>query len=387
MSLRTKGLTVISFLTSVLMGMSGGGFANAETTAFKIADNPDSPQSVTLSHVVHDAYPQTNAKVRYQISWCDAQPMLSLSSSFTAKLGDFVFKNATRNSNGDAIVSDTVSFADMSFSSAGTYEFCVNEASTDGDGGITEVDNTQYKIVVDVVNEYDSNGELTGNLIPTLMPQALNMTTGEKGEIVYETTAKKTSWQFTHKVSGAKADRNHYFPYDVSLPSGRFIAKGTKFKLEGLDASFTDSYTGKDKINPTEISAGTGKIRVYLKDGQTLGIGKRNGSDDLPPDSAIEIEAVSEVDLERIYDVTINGDAKSVFESVVKLQPGENATESELLAYQQNNNVKVVRTAQSNAVSTGVMSRVMPFVALILIAGVAGIVAYKSDKKNKAREA
>lgn len=47
MSFRTKGITLVGFLTSILMGMSGGGFASADTTAFKISDNPDSPQSVT----------------------------------------------------------------------------------------------------------------------------------------------------------------------------------------------------------------------------------------------------------------------------------------------------------------------------------------------------
>lgn len=386
MSLRTKGITVISFLTSILMGMSGGGFANAETTAFKISDNPDSAQSVVLSHVIHDAYPQSNAKIHYQITWCDERPMLSPSTSFRTIGGDLEFRDAGRNSDGDAIASDTVSFADMSFSTAGTYEFCAYEAVPDADGGIPEVDHTQFKIIVDVVNEYDSNGEPTGNLIPTLVPQALNMTTGEKGEIVFETTAEKTSWQFTHNVSGAKGDKNHYFPYDVSLAYSRFTARGTKFDLAGLDASFKDSYTGRDKTNPTEISAGPGKIRVYLKDGQTLKIGQRNGKDDLPPNSSITIEAVSEVELESIYDVTINGNAISSFESNLVLRPGENATEAELLAYQQNNDVKVVRTAQSNAVSTGLAARVMPFVALILIAGVVGVVAYKSDKKKKTRE-
>ena len=385
MSFRTKGITLVGFLTSILMGMSGGGFASADTTAFKISDNPDSPQSVTLTHVIHNAYPQSDASIRYQISWCDSQLQLSLNTSFRPMGGDIVFNNVGRNNNGDAVASDTVSFADVSFTSAGTYEFCAYETRPDANGGIPAVDGTQYKIIVDVVNEYDNNGEVTGRLIPTLLSQGLNRTTGEKGEIVFETTAEKTSWQFTHNVSGTKADRNHYFAYDVSLAFDRFIAQGTTYEIGGLDASFVDNYTGATKTNPTTISAGPGKIRVYLKDGQTLSLGKRNGVDDLPPGSTITVEAVTETDLENDYVVSINGDTKNVLESSLRLLPGQNATDEERLAYQQNNDVKALRTSQANAVSTGLVAQIMPFVALIVAVGVAGFVAYNSDRKKKAK--
>lgn len=382
MSLRTKGITLLGFLSTILMGLSGGGFASATSTPVKLSDNPDSPQSVTLTHVIHNAYPQSNGKIHYTIDWCDARPLLSTSTSFRPYGGDLEYVDSARDSNGDATTTSTVSFADYSFSTAGTYEFCAYETLQDTSGGITAVDPTQYKIIVDVVNEYDTNGEATGGLIPTLVAQALNQTTGEKGEILFSTTAEKTSMQFTHNVSGPKADREHYFPYDVNLSFSRFIARGTKFDLTGLDAEYFDNYSGKTKTNPTEITAGSGKLRVYLKEGQTLKIGQKDGVDDLPIGTLITIEAATENGLEENYSTTINGQARSSINSYLVGQLGENPTEEQLAAFQENNDIKFLRTSQENAVSTGLVARVMPFVALIFAAGIVGFVAYKSDKKK-----
>ena len=114
-------------------------------------------------------------------------------------------------------------------------------------------------------------------------------------------------------------------------------------------------------------------------------MGKRNGADDLPPNSTITIEAVTETDLENDYIVSINGDTRDMFESSLRLLPGQNATDEERLAYQQNNDVKALRTSQANAVSTGLVAQVMPFVALIVAVGVVGFVAYNSDRKKKAK--
>lgn len=382
MSLRTKGVTLVGFLSTVLMGMSGGGLASAASTPVKLSDNPDSPQSITLTHVIHDAYPQSNAKIHYMIAWCDAAPALSTSTNFRAIGGDLEYVNSGRDSNGDAVTTSTVPFSDYSFSSPGTYEFCAYESTPDSDGGIASVDPTKYKIIVDVVNEYDENGEATGNLIPTLVPQALNLTTGEKGEILFSTTAKKTSMQFTHNVAGPKADREHYFPYDVSLSFSRFIARGTKFDLTGLDAEVQDNYTGATKTNPTEIAAGSSKVRVYLKEGQTLKIGQKDGKDDLPIGSVVTIEAVTGNTREENYTTTINNQLRSSIESTVAAQLGENPTEEQLAAFQENNDIRILRTSQDNAVSTGLVVRVMPFVALVFVAGIVGFVAYKSDKKK-----
>lgn len=387
MSLRTKGIAIVSVLTSILMGTSGGGFASAATNPAKISDNPDSVQSITLSHVIHNAYLQSNAKVHYEIGWCDTAPALSQSTDFVRISGDLKFVDQGRDENLDSTTSETISFADYEFRAPGTYEFCAYESIGDASGGIPVVDSTQYKIYVDVVNELDGNGNATGNLISTLVPQALNLTTGEKGEIVFESTAQKTSMQFTHNVVGAKADREHYFPYDVSLAFDRFIPRGATFELEGLDASFTDTYTGDMKTNPTVITAGPGKVRVYLKEGQTLRLGKRNGVDDLSPSATVTIQAVSEHALEGEYVTEINGQTKDSISSLLKLPLGENPTEAEAQAYQENNDIKIVRNLQQNAVSTGLVARIMPFVALIFVAGIVGFVAYKSDKNKRARKA
>lgn len=387
MSLRTKGIAVVGLLTSILMGTSGGGLASAASNPARIADNPDSAQSITLSHVIHNAYPQSNTSVQYQVGWCDATPALSTSTDFTTIGGYFSFVNQGRNSDWNSIVSDTVSFADYEFRTPGTYEFCVHEMGADADGGIPETDHTQYKIYIDVVNELDGNGDATGNLVATLVPQALNLTTGEKGEIVFESTAQKTSMQFTHNVTGAKADREHYFPYDVSLAFDRYIPEGTRYTLEGLDASFTDNYTGVLKTNPTEIVAGPSTVRVYLKEGQSLRLGKRDGVDDLPKNADVTIEAVTEHALEDGYTTEINGSAKNSIESLLRLPLGENPTEAEILAYQQSNDIKIVRNLQQNAVSTGLVAKIMPFVALILVAGIVGFVAYRNDKKKRAKQA
>ncbi len=382
MSLRTKGITLVGFLSTILMGMSGGGFASAASTPVKLSDNPDSPQNVTLTHVIHNAYPQSNGKIHYVIDWCSNPAPLSSGTDFSVLGGDLEFVNTARDSNGDATATSVVSFADYSFSTAGTYEFCVYESMRDLSGGITGIDSTNYKIMVDVVNELDGNGDATGGLIPTLAAQALNQTTGEKGEILFSTTAEKTSMQFTHNVAGPKADREHYFPYDISLPYTRFIARGTKFDLTGLDAEIQDSYSGTTKTNPTEITAGSGKVRVYLKEGQTLKIGQKDGNDDLPIGSEVTIEAVTENGLEENYVTTINGQLQSLINSTVVGQLGDNPTADQLAAFQQNNDIKILRTSQENAVSTGLVARVMPFVALIFAAGIVGFVAYKSDKKK-----
>jgi hypothetical protein len=152
--------------------------------------------------------------------------------------------------------------------------------------------------------------------------------------------------------------------------------------LEGLDNSFRDSYTNAKRSNPTAIYAGGGKVRVYLKDGQTLSIGKKNGVDDLPIGSAVQIEAVTTNKLEENYVTSINNQPRNKIETFLVAQLGENPTDEQLATFQENNDIKIMRTSQEDAVSTGVVARVMPFVALVLIAGVVGFVAYKGDKKK-----
>jgi hypothetical protein len=118
------------------MGMSGGGFASAATTPAKLSDNPDSPQEITLTHVIHNAYPRSNGKISYSVAWCDSQPLLSLSTSFKPLGGYLEFINNPRDENDDSYATSTVSFADYSFNAPGTYEFCIHESMRDLTGGI-----------------------------------------------------------------------------------------------------------------------------------------------------------------------------------------------------------------------------------------------------------
>ena len=94
------------------------------------------------------------------------------------------------------------------------------------------------------------------------------------------------------------------------------------------------------------------------------------------------IEAVTGNVLEENYTTTINNQLRSSIESTVVAQLGENPTEEQLAAFQENNDIRILRTSQDNAVSTGLVARVMPFVALVFVAGIVGFVAYKSDKKK-----
>jgi hypothetical protein len=149
-----------------------------------------------------------------------------------------------------------------------------------------------------------------------------------------------------------------------------------------LDSEITDNYSSRTIKNPTEVSAGSSKVRVYLKDGQTLKIGQKNGVDDLPIGSAVQIEAVTTNKLEENYVTSINNQPRNKIETFLVAQLGENPTDEQLATFQENNDIKIMRTSQEDAVSTGVVARVMPFVALVLIAGVVGFVAYKGDKKK-----
>ena len=381
-----KGLKAIiagaGTLSLTALGVFGGGGANA-TSAVYLTDNPDSASSVTVKHKVTNGLGHITTDFGYRFAICNNTPDLS---SPPAKMGVISFDNVAVDENNEAEVSISIDMSDIAFGAAGTYEFCINESSS-SDNTIGHDSTNRYKFYVDVFNEKDANEEYTGNLVATLLPQALNMETGEKGEAVFTSEQSLSHIEVTHRVLGDKANFDQYFGYYLKLDKSGLMPEGTDIAISGIDEYYVDPATGETKENLTSIKAGEMGF-VFLKKDQTAIIGvDAEGNNRLPINMTYDFTVGNMSHNERLYSSQLNDDTTGLMSltNSLALVPGENASEQEITAFNRRNKILVTRKMNAG-VSTGVVTKLIPFVALMILGGAAVLAAkLYSDKIRKNR--
>lgn len=377
-----KGLKAIiagaGAISVASLGVFGASNASA-TTAVSLTDNPESASSVTIIHEVPDAVLNVTASFDYKVEKCGLFPDLSEPDPIT---GSVVFQNAQLDVFNKATASTTVDLSNLSFGAAGTYEFCVSETGTNNNQDIDYDRTTQYKFYVDVLNEKDDQGEYTGELKAILSSSALNLESGFKGEIKFTSRPELTYIEVAHEVTGDKANLDQYFGYTIKVDENSVLPQGFEIPIRGVDNFYIDPATGESKRNISMIMAGQTGV-IYLKHGQTAKLGTNDVRNYLPKGITYSITTKNDSDLEKLYTSKFGGflaDTSGTKRSV--LRPGENATDEQIAEYNKFGRVEIERSI-SGGVSTGIMTKVIPFVALLMLGGIATISAKLYAVKGK----
>ena len=377
-----KGLRAIiagaGAISVASLGVFGASNANA-AAAVSLADNPESASSITITHDVPDAVFNVTGTFTYKIEKCGLFPDLSNPEPI---VGLIDFRDVQLDMFRMATVSTTVDLSDLSFGAAGTYEFCVSEIGAENSQDIDYDRTTEYKFYVDVLNEKNDQGEYTGELKAVLSSSAVDLRSGYKGEIKFTSRPELTYIEVAHEVRGDKANLDQYFGYTVKVDEFSVLPQGYDIPIEGIDDYYIDPATGERKRNPSSITAGQTSV-IYLKHGQTIELGASGDNNFLPKGIIYSITTKNDSELERLYSSQYDG--FSINNSGMKrtvLRPGENATEEQIAEYNNNSRVEIVRSI-SGGVSTGIMVKVIPFVALLMLAGIATVSAKLYAVKNK----
>ena len=367
-------------LSLASFGVFSGAEANA-ASAVRLSDNPDSASSIMVKHRVRNGLIKVKADISYTFEKCGLFPDSSNPSPVRNVLS---FNNVPVDSYNIAEVSGELDLSDLSFGAAGTYEFCIHESgATNTEFDVDYDRETEYKIYVDVVNEKDSNGQYTGALKASLIPQALNMSTGEKGEIVFESEPDLTYIEVTHQVEGEKANFDQYFSYYLRLDDTRTLPIGTEITIEGVDEYYIDPATGERKANPKTIMTGDSGF-VWMKKDQVMRLGVGGDKYRLPKGFVYYVAAGNRTDLERLYSVKFDQDNTGLMNVLKRTEgvPGIGASETQIADFNRMNTT-LIRRSIGSGVSTGVSTKVLPFIAIAGIGIAAVFVTRYYLAKNK----
>lgn len=251
--------------------------------------------------------------------------------------------DAVNPSSNKATATGKLDFSGASFTKRGDYKFTIAETSS-SNSSIYPVDDTTYDVYVQVTNELDSEEVPTGNLIATVIP---------KDELKFTSEPILTNLSLSKKVKGNNADINEYFEFEITFTRA---TNGDKYKVTGQSKSGA----------ATECTVGS-TCTVYLKHGETVTVGKDGSLDQIPVGVSYTITEKGATDYETKVDGT---DGKAT--------PSKTTEESSA-----NNKTEFVNK-KTSAVVTGVMLTVIPFIILLVVAGV-GIIIIKKLKTKETK--
>lgn len=287
----------------------------------------------------------------YNVSAKDTNP--DVVNDFTSSFSIDVNNNDITGNT--AIKTYTLDFGNVSFNKLGRYEFILSESSSLNEE-VYPVDTNTYTIIVNVVNELNSDNEPTGNKIIDVLSQAYYNGGSGKSDIVFETNPL-TYITISKKVTGDLADMTEYFKFKID------IDEGTNYIINGQDEVV--NYNGQ-VINTSNIYDESTDNYIYLKHGQSVTIGIDNDNKmQLPSNTMYTVE---EMDAQN-YQTHINNsksNSKSIFMTTI------NTPEKNNLSYENN--------YESN-VLTGLFVNNMPFIILIAISLIGFIIIRKKAVK------
>jgi len=346
-----------------------GGFLLAAITAFcvpfvnfasavTVSENADSPQSMTIHRYVHGVTNPVTNTFTYSITEDPNNPakVSNLPESATIEF------DAVQPSNGLATKSTVLDLSGVGFSALGDYKFHIKEISSSNSNTYPK-SNKEYIAMVSVRNEVDENGKPTGNFIPTLVAQARDAESGDKTEVVFESSAKFTYIEISKEVTGNLGESDRYFLFSLSVNGA---SKGDKFVIEGQDDEIVvDGQT----VQPSKEYVVGESNKIYLKHGQTITIGKSGDLAQMPIGLSYALVEATPAG----YTTFINGVEKSStgWLATAAMENGE-ITEA--------NKIKFVNN-RGSAVLTGITSAIAP-IAVLAVLGVCGLAITRKLRKS-----
>lgn len=271
--------------------------------------------------------------------------------------------------NGATPTSGTVSgtadldFTGASFSELGNYYFTVTESNTTDSANYPK-DTNVYRIGMQVRNEMQ-NDVPTGNYEIELISQFIDAN-GDKDDYEYTSGAVRTYIEATQSTTGAMADANDCFKYSINIPaSGSLVSAGDTFKV-------TTSSTCAGSVE--NVTAGGSSNFVYLKNGDSVTIGKNGTTNQLPIGATYTIK----LEDDKGYQATYYDDV----ESSTRISPSK-TTVAESDSNFNTANVTAIRNDKAAEPNTGILMNIWPFALLVAVAGIG--TAYVAKQKQSVK--
>ena len=260
-----------------------------------------------------------------------------------------------------ATATGSIDLSSIKFTKVGDYTLKIVESKSD-DSTTYPVDSTNvYYAKVSVRYETDNNNVPNNNsLVATLASQvyesATDTNTDNKTDLKYESTSEFTYIELTKNVTGNMAETGDYFPFVVTIPGGDVNAKYTVAGTHSTD-------NGSTEVSSSEILSGD---TIYLKHGQTVTIGVKNGSNQITVGSNYTI-----VETPGTYTATVDGTAGST--------ASKTAVKTTDTTFNTANKTTFVNN-KVTATITGIFVNIIPFIVLLALA-VVGIYAIRKTSK------
>ncbi len=348
-----KTMSIIIFAFSMLfISKPMIAATNAEIT------NTNDPHALTITRNVKDVTNPVTNTFGYTITADTNNPGTVTGYPTTASIA---FNAVEPNSTSHIATQTTpLDFSGATFSELGDYKFVVREVSST-DSTTYPASTDYYTVLVSVRNELDANNKPTGNLVATLVSQALVNDTTEKADIVFPADSKFSKMSVSKSVTGDLADTEEYFKFKVNING----TTGDKYVISGQDATVT--YGGASVSTSTTYTVGQDNY-IYLKDGQTATIGYIENGElcQIPIGTTYSIVEQGATDYKTYVDGSTTN-SKSSASKTIKQSALENGT-------------SIVNNKETEPL-TGVLFSIAPY-AIIVVLALALIVIFRKISKK-----
>ncbi len=348
----TKKLLSVGIALAMVMGMTVGAFAEETTgTAKPETTLVDSDGVVTLTNTMYIDENLTVPKVSYKYSTVNDEKPASVTADISVPDVTIEFDGDTV-SDGKVVKTGTIDLSKdaIGYKVAGKYNYVITETKTETgiSGTMTHTDTDKYEVSVYVKNYINSEGVKDVKVAGITIFDPSTETKVEAVEFD-ETYTDMTDLEVSKTVSGDYADLTTEFEYEITfvLPatvsessiteaSGKATAAtgnlSFTFKLKDAESlSFNNIPVGtKYTIKETQKSDFKGKVEISYADGTTA-------PESIEKDKGIDIEAADKLAAEKK-----EGTNKAAFTNIYE-----------------------------DITITGVVTNNLPFVMMILVAGLA----------------
>lgn len=300
-----------------------------------------------------------NAEFTYSMAADDDNPAeISGLRNFTVK-----FENVTPE-NGTAKVNQAIDFSGITFPRVGDYYVHVNEIASSDEVNFPVDTDHHYTLVVSVRNSINAQNEPTGDIVAVVVNQVIDKNGDKTGsnEIVFNSTAARTSISLSKTVGGNNSNLEDYFKFQIDFADAQ---EGDVFVINGQDE--TVQYGGETVTTQTSFVVGETNY-VYLKNGQSVVIGQN------------ETTNMAEIPVGLRYTISELGAEDYI--TYIDGSTTDNKIAAQKVTSLSSDNATVFHNTKSASVATGVSTMIMPL-ALLAVLGIASTSVYLAISRKK----
>ena len=341
---------------AVGLAFGWGGVSDVSALSVRLQDNRESPQTIVITRQLEDAAVAVNNRFYYTLTPADGNP--GTVSGLPDDVSLLFFTSQEENATEQTA---TINLGAATFSEIGDYKIILRETGSDSVDNYPIDNMHEYYIYVSVRNKTDANGSPTGEYTATLAAQVRDHDAGDKVEAVFSGSAVRNFIKLSKEVSGNLGNSEEYFKFKVNFVG---LNSSDYIHVNGQDAVIT--YGGETITTTDELFVGR-NCYVYLKHGQEITIGVKDGQYQIPIGARISIQELG------AGDYTIYADGELANTTALKTITNE----ADGTSYSFHNH----READ---VLTGIAMDVLPFVGLCIVAvgvAIAVIIVIKKSKR------